>query len=104
MTLTAFAPRATFASRAGSAASATNTPSRITTAADRRATAIASVAGYRTLASIAAVTGHGLLLTAHQDDPDEREKDRDAQYDNSIHAESSKESTLVETHVAMSGT
>jgi hypothetical protein len=41
------------------------------------------------MAAIAAVASHRLLLTANQGDPDDREEQRDAEDDHSIHFESS---------------
>jgi hypothetical protein len=100
---TTLATRATFATSAASAPIATKATPRITIAGDRHATDIATVTGYHAVTSVAAVTGHSLLLTTQQGDPDDREKNRDAGHDNSMHFESSKESTVVETNVAISG-
>lgn len=54
------------------------------TAAGRGAAAIAAGAA-RAGATIAAVTGHDLVLTAHQGDADDREEDRDAKQQCTIH-------------------
>ena len=54
-------------------------------AASRGITAAAAVAAISAATAIAAVTGQNLVLTAHQGDADDREKNRDAKQQCTIH-------------------
>jgi hypothetical protein len=51
-----------------------------------RITAASTIASARTtMTAVATVTGHGLAVTAHEGDADNREKNRDAKNQCSIH-------------------
>ena len=72
-----------------------------TALAGRSATSVDSTAtGSRGATSRATVASFSLILTTHQGDPDDREKQRDAAQKYSIHTEPSKDSTETETDVA----
>jgi hypothetical protein len=66
-------------------------PTAIAAAAISHTTAIATASA---IAAMAAVTGHGLALTAHQGDADHREENRDAKDQCTIHPGSSNFSSL----------
>jgi hypothetical protein len=73
---------------------ASSTTSSLATAVSGHATAAAAVThATNTLATIAAMAGHSLTLTTNHGEADEREEDRNAQDQNTIHAKPPK-STL----------
>ncbi len=66
-------------------ASVTPVAGVVTAVAGRMASA--AITAVTSMASVAAVSGHRLLLTAHQGETDHREENRDANYQRTIHTE-----------------